>query len=100
MYCSGHKKEHADTNWKHIEGGWYCTDYHKPSRMSEFVPERLKDDRHEYFNSIVQPYRGDDLSKEYIEAHGTKGIGKEVDISKAKEVWTDLPGWHDRKHTK
>lgn len=101
MYCHGHDKEHRDKSWKLIEGNWYCTEFHRPNRMAEFMPERVKDERLEYQNSIVQPFRGDDLSLEYIEAHGTKGIDVTPEqVKKAKHVWKDTPGWHTRKASK
>ena len=102
MYCKGCKKEHDDKSFRYISGGWYCTKYYKPSRMAEFVPESIKDERQEYFNSIVQPYRGDTLSKEYLEAHGTKGIDDvtQDEIDRAENTWRDLPGWKTRRFSK
>lgn len=100
MYCEGCAKEHEDRSWRY-KGGWYCTRHIRPIPMPEFMPEYIKDDRQEYFNSIVQPFRGDDLSKEYIEAHGTEGIKvTEEEVRKAKEVWKDLPGHDTRKQSK
>ena len=101
MLCKGCGKKHTDRNWKYINGGWYCTKYHRPSKMGEFMPKSVKDERKEYFNSIVQPYRGDNLSKEYIEAHGTEGISvTEKEVSKAKDVWKDIEGYSTRKASK
>ena len=65
------------------------------------MPEHVKDERKEYFNSIVQPFRGNDLSKEYIEAHGTKGISvTKEEVSNAKDTWKDLEGYDTRKASK
>lgn len=101
MNCAGCGKKHNDKSWKFVSGKWYCTKHHRPNKMSEFMPEKVKDDRREYFNSIVQPWRGDDLSKEYIEAHGTEGINvTKEEMSKAKDVWKDASGWNTRKHSK
>ena len=101
MFCTGCKKKHKSRNWKYIKGSWYCTKWHKPSRMGEFMPEHVKDERNEYFNSIVQPFRGDDLSKEYIDAHGTEGINvTPEEVSKAENVWKDLEGHSTRKYSK
>ena len=100
MYCEGCKKFHSSRSWIFKKGSWYCTKYHKPTSI-EFVPGRIKDSRKEYFNSIVQPYRQGELSKEYIEAHGTKGIDPTPEeIMKAKDVWKDLEGYKTRKHSK
>ena len=99
MYCKGCGKEHTDRSFIY-KNGWYCTLFHKPTSV-EFVPERIKDDRVEYFNSIVQPYREGELSKEYVEAHGTEGIDvTEQEVKKAKNVWTDLKGHNSRKNSK
>ena len=101
MYCKGHEKEHEDKSWKFIEGNWYCTKYHRPSRLSEFMPANVTDDRQEYFNSIVQPYRDGKLSKEYLDAHGTKGIeASDKEIREAKPLWRDLKGYNTRKKSK
>ena len=100
MYCSGCKEYHSSNSWKFIKGEWYCREYHKPTR-TEFMPERVKDQRKEYFNSIVQPFRQGELSKEYIDAHGTEGIEATMEeIKKAEDVWKDIPGYKGRKKSK
>jgi len=87
-------------SWKFMDDGWYCAKYHRPCK-TEFIPERVKDDRMEYFNSVVQPFRGGELSKEYVDLHGTEGINAtEKEAKKAKNVWGDLSGWHTRKKSK
>lgn len=100
MYCAGCKEEHTSPNWKWVKDGWYCALYFKPTK-TEFVPERIKSDREEYFNSIVQPYRGGQLSKEFVDAHGADAtFATKEEISKAKDVWKDLPGWENRHKSK
>jgi len=100
-YCLHCQKEHKDANWKYVNGGWICSKAFKPSRMPEFVPERLLDDRKEYFNSAVQPYRQGELSKEYLETYGDRGVNaSEEEKAKAKYVYKDLPGWETRERAK
>ena len=99
-YCKGCSKEHDSWAWIYRDG-WYCELHFKPSGATELVPEHIHDQRKEYFNSIVQPYRGNDLSKEYIDAHGTKGIkATEKEVRNAKNVWSDLEGFSTRNRSK
>lgn len=64
----------------------------------EFVPDSTKEDRKKYFKSALQPFRSGELSREYVETYGTKGIKVSQDqIRKAKNVWYDLPGHADWK---
>jgi hypothetical protein len=103
VYCLGCQKKHQDWAWKYSNEfeGWFCSKYFKPSNAQEFVPERIVDERKEYFNSTVQPYRQGELSKEYVEAHGTKGVNvTPEEADKAKYVWKDLKGWENRKKSK
>jgi hypothetical protein len=61
------------------------------------VPNEIKEQRREYFGSILQPYREGELSREYVERYGTKGIKATPEqVKKAKYTWKDLSGWHDR----
>ena len=100
-YCEGHKKEHEDKSWKFKDGGWYCTKYHTPSRLSEFMPSYVKDDRKEYFNSTLQPFRDGKVSKEYLDAHGTQGIDvTDKEARNAKDEWKDLKGYNTRDKSK
>lgn len=67
------------------------------SGYAERVPDRIKEDRKKYFNTMVQPLRGGQLSKEYVDAYpelAKKQYGDKV--KKAKNVWKDLPGWSGR----
>lgn len=100
MYCKGCKRVHEDRNWIYRKG-WYCTKYHRPSGIPEFMPERILDDRRDYFNSTVQPFRGGELSREYVELYGTEGVDvTEGEARKAKYTWKDSKGWHTRKKSK
>ena len=100
MYCKGCKKEHSDKSWLYKDGGWYCSKYHIPT-STEFIPERVREDRVEYFNSTIQPFRGGELSKEYIDVYGTEGISvSKQEAKKAKNVWKDLRGHRSRKKSK
>jgi hypothetical protein len=101
-------KIHDAFNWKYgeyetVEGlrwGWFCDKWFKPSHP-EFVPQRIKDDRVTNFNSLMQPFRGGELSKEYVEKYGTKRLKvTPEEVKKAKHVWKDLPGWSGRHKSK
>jgi hypothetical protein len=102
-------KLHEALNWKYSEYettdgvryGWFCEKWFSPSRYPEFVPQRIKDDREKNFNAVLQPYRGGEVSREYIEKYGTGRLKvSKKEVEKAKYVWTDLPGWHHRHKTK
>lgn len=74
---------------------WHKGGYH------EFVPDSTKEDRKQYFKSALQPFRDGELSREYVEAYGTKGINVSHDeVRKAKDVWKDLSGWKYRHQSK
>lgn len=61
-----------------------------PNIQVEFTSESIKSQRKEYGKSIVQPYRSGQLSKEYLDAHGTKGINPTAkEIKNAKPVWSE-----------
>jgi hypothetical protein len=63
-------------------------------RTYEFVPDHIKEERVEYRNQTVQPFRNGQLSKEYVELYGTKYIEvTQEEVKNAKYVWDrDLPG--------
>jgi len=102
LYCN---KKHDFYEWKHKKWpmpdgtekeGWVCGKHTKVG-YHEFTTEQIKEDRLKFFNSSLQPYRDGELSREYVEAHGTKGIKASPEqIRKAKNVWTDLSGWRNR----
>lgn len=56
----------------------------------ELVPDYIKEDRVRFKKDIYQPFRGGELSKEYLEAHGTKGIKvSKEEVKRAKRVWPE-----------
>lgn len=67
----------------------------------EFVPNKMKVDREKHWNDIVQPFRGGEASKEFMEAYPSKAkkMFTETERKKAKHVWKDLPGWQHRAKT-
>lgn len=74
--------------------------YNFEKRKKKFydpISKELKKERVKYFKSILQPYRNGFLSREYIEAYGTKGIDvTQKEINEAKYVYKDLDGWSNR----
>jgi hypothetical protein len=108
LFCVVCNKETEYYEWTHkkwelatgIIEGWGCGRHQRVS-YPEFVPDSLKEDRKKHFRAILQPFRGGEVSKEYIEAHGTKHIkATPQQIAKAKYVWKDLPGWSYRNKSK
>ena len=98
VYC---KKTHDDWAWRYRQGGWYCTKFFTPSGAREDIPKETKEDRKKYFNSLVQPFRNGEVSKEYIEAYGAKGINvTPEEAKKAKYTWKDVDGWSTREKSK
>jgi len=101
QFCYACGEEHDDWAWNYVGGKWVCSAYFNPSAPLEMVPESVKEERKEYFNATLQPYRQGELSKEYIEAHGTKGLNAtKEEIKKSKYVWKDLDGWENRSKSK
>lgn len=100
MFCKGCEKVHSDRAWK-FNKGWYCTKFFRPSNHSEYIPDRIRDDRKEYFNSTIQPFRDGRLSKEYVELHGTEGVhATQEEADNAKYLWSDLDGFNTRHNSK
>lgn len=63
----------------------------KPSNQIEFTTQEVKDGRKECARDILQPFHSDELSKEYLEAHGDTHIKvTPEEKAKAKNVWDDL----------
>ncbi len=55
----------------------------------EMVGDDIKQQRKDYTRSVIQPYRQGELSKEYLDAYGTKGIkATPQEVRKARNVWT------------
>ena len=56
----------------------------------EFTSDSIKEQRKEHAKDLLQPYRKGVLSKEYVEAHGTRYIkASKEEIKKAKNVWSE-----------
>ena len=54
-----------------------CQEKRRGQRLKasiEFTSDSIKEDRKKYAKDILQPFRDGELSKEYIEAYGSKGI--------------------------
>ena len=61
----------------------------KPQRQEELPGESIKQQRKEYRDDMLQPWREGQLSKEYIEKHGTENIKvTPEEVKNAKNVWT------------
>lgn len=63
-------------------------------RTFEFVPEHIKEERMEYKDQTIQPFRNGEVSKEYLDLYGTKYIDvAPEEVKSARNVWDrDLPG--------
>ena len=63
-----------------------------PGSYIDFTSEDIKQQRVDYADDIIQPYRSGDVSKKYIQKYGTKGIEvTEKEIKKAMDgpdVWS------------
>lgn len=63
----------------------------KLPQLYEVITETLRRDRKEHAKSIIQPYRNGQVSKEWIETYGTKGIkASKEEIKNAKYQWKDI----------
>lgn len=59
-------------------------------RRHEITTESIKQQRQEFADDLLQPFRGGVLSKEYLKKYGTKGIRvDQTDIQRAQNVWND-----------
>lgn len=59
-------------------------------KHQELTTDFIKNQRKEYKDDMLQPWREGILSKEYIQTHGTKGIKvTSQEIAKARNVWND-----------
>lgn len=66
--------------------GYFCDKWYKPSPSKEWIPQRIKDQRNENAKTLLQPWREDVPSTEFIEAYGSKNFTKD-EVKKAKKVW-------------
>lgn len=79
--------------------GWICN-LHFKSEALNFEPQQMKDDRKKYAKSLLQPRRGGELSKEFIDAFGAKAANATPEeAKKAKPVWKDVLGGVDVQKT-
>ena len=54
----------------------------------EFTSEEIKEQRKQFRDEIIQPFRSNEPSKEYIDKYGYKSIGlTKEQADKAKNVW-------------
>jgi len=94
-YCIYCKKKRNSFSWKNKGEGWFCDDHFKPT-YTEFAGEEVRQGREQHAKSLLQPYRNGELSREYIDSYGTKGIqATDHEIRNAKPVWKDIlkSGW-------
>ena len=71
-----------------------------PGSYVEFTSEDIKQQRVDYADDIIQPYRSGEVSKRYIQKYGTKGIEvTEKEIKQAMDkpdIWSgDDTYYHD-----
>ena len=74
----------------------------RPKIGVEFTSEKIKNERKEYGKSILQPYIGGKLSKEYIEEYGTSALANVTkrDIKEAQYVYKDELNYHNLSKSK
>jgi hypothetical protein len=54
----------------------------------EFTSKEIKSERIKYADDILQPFRQGELSREYVDKHGTNNLNvTESEIKKSKKVW-------------
>lgn len=67
-----------------------------PDRQVEFTTDSIKTQRKEFADDIVQPFRKGELSKEYVDRYGTKGLQvTQKEAQKSKKVWSDTNYYKD-----
>lgn len=110
-YCIIHNRKHnSDHGWRAYigESGEVvneCLGFDR-GKYPEFVPEYIKTDRIKNLASQIQSHRGGELSKEFVELYPDRvkgmvksGAIKQEEVKRAKNIWTDLPGYHNLKKT-
>ena len=101
----GHIYPHGLRSWNYIEKVNDLVTYQcpicgkvekiqEPRDPIEVTTQKVKDERKQYRNDMVQPFRSGELSKEYVDLYPNqvKGMLKDGTITKdqvkkAKEVW-------------
>ena len=64
--------------------------FKKPHETIEVTTSEIRRQRKEYAKDIVQPFRGGTFSKEYYDAHGTKGVNvTKQELKNMKNVWKE-----------
>lgn len=74
----------------------------RPKIGYEFTSDKIRNERKEYGKSILQPYIGGELSKEYVEEYGVdklSGVTKR-EARKAKYVYKDELNYHNLSKSK
>jgi len=74
----------------------------RPKMGVEFTSDNVRSERKEYGKSILQPYIGGKLSKEYIEEYGTSALANvsKRDIREAQYVYKDELNSHNLHKSK
>lgn len=107
-FCVLCSEKHEDSAWRFTkvqtsEGetteGWICSKYFKP-RVTDNVPEYVKNERKKYATDLVQSHRQGELSREFVELYPDRvrgmikeGVVTRDEVKKAKPVWGgDIPG--------
>lgn len=70
----------------------------KPKQLPvEFTSDEIKEDRKAHAEDIIQPFRGGELSKEYVDKWGAGSLQvTEEEVQNAKNVWSgDLTYYKD-----
>ena len=105
--CVGHQKKHDDGKWKYMDYrdtqgtkrvGWFCHEFFTGTPV-DLVPDRIKQDRIKYARETLQPFRGNELSKEFVEQYPDKAkkMATPDQIKKSKYVWSDIPIYNQMK---
>jgi len=86
-----HKNE---AGYKQFLGVIPCDDCRKSSgklsKQIEFTSQDIKDQRKQFANDIIQPFREGHVSKEYVEVYGTKHIDvSKNELKNLKNTWLE-----------
>lgn len=99
-YCVKCRKRHSHYSWVNrnyvVNGvkksGWFCGE-----STQIVLIDALSDQRRTHKKDTVQPFRSGELSKEFVDLHGTEGINvSDKEAKSAKRVWFDTPGWRNK----
>ncbi len=61
------------------------------SRPFDFVPDRIKEERKEFQNDMIAPFRNGQVSKEFLDLYGRDKIDvTDEEVKNAKNVWGEL----------